>query len=84
MLVLTRRTGEAFVIGEGIRVIVLAVEGERVKLGIEAPREVPVVRSELLAVVEAANRQAAGTRTQVLERLKRVFTSTSRSSQLPS
>jgi hypothetical protein len=37
------------------------------------------VRSELLAVVEAANRQAAGTRTQVLERLKRVFTSTSRS-----
>ncbi|WP_448575690.1 carbon storage regulator [Thermomicrobium sp.] len=83
MLVLTRRPGEAFVIGEGIRVIVLAVEGERVKLGIEAPREVPVVRSELLAVVEAANRQAAGARTQVLERLKRVFTSTSRSERLP-
>lgn len=75
MLVLTRRPGEAVVIAEGIRVIVLAVEGERVKLGIEASREIPIVRAELLAAVEAANRQAAYSPQRVLERLKRALAS---------
>ncbi len=47
MLVLSRRQGEEIVIGDSIRVTVLAVEGNRVKLGIAAPAEVPVHREEL-------------------------------------
>ena len=47
MLVLTRKHGEAITIGEGITVTVLAVQGERVKIGIAAPAEIPVHRQEV-------------------------------------
>ncbi|MCX2727965.1 carbon storage regulator CsrA [Thermomicrobium sp. 4228-Ro] len=73
MLVLTRRPGEALLIGQDIRLVVLGVEGERVKLGIEAPREVTVVRSELLEAVREANLQAARAPARVLERLQRAL-----------
>jgi carbon storage regulator len=48
MLVLRRKAGEAIVLNGTITIYVLAVEGERVKLGISAPPEVVIVRSELL------------------------------------
>ena len=49
MLVLTRRVGEEIVIAGNIRVTVVMVRGETVRLGIAAPPSVPVVRQELLA-----------------------------------
>jgi carbon storage regulator len=49
MLVLTRRVGEEIVIAGDIRVTVVAVNGQRVRLGITAPPSVAVVRLELLA-----------------------------------
>jgi carbon storage regulator len=47
MLVLSRRHGEAITIGDGITITILATDGERVKLGIVAPAEVPVHRHEV-------------------------------------
>jgi len=47
MLVLSRKLGEVITIGDDISVTVLAVDGERVKLGIVAPAEVPVHREEV-------------------------------------
>ncbi|MCI0333474.1 MAG: carbon storage regulator [Planctomycetes bacterium] len=47
MLVLTRRLGEEIVIGNNIRVRVLMVRGDKVRLGISAPASVPVDRSEV-------------------------------------
>jgi carbon storage regulator len=47
MLVLSRRSGETVVIGDEIRVTVLEIRGNSVKLGLEAPREVPLRRAEL-------------------------------------
>jgi carbon storage regulator len=47
MLVLTRKEGEGVVIGYDILVSVLAVDGERVRLGIEAPADIPVDRQEI-------------------------------------
>ena len=47
MLLLSRKTGEAIVIGSGVTVTVLEVQGGRVKLGIAAPAEVPVHRKEI-------------------------------------
>jgi carbon storage regulator len=47
MLVLTRKLGEEIVIGQDIRVKVVSVQGDRVRLGIEAPRSVPVDRLEV-------------------------------------
>lgn len=47
MLVLTRRIGEEIVIGEDIRVMVVAMNGEKVRIGIAAPRDVTVDRKEV-------------------------------------
>ncbi len=48
MLVLSRKPGEAVVIGDNIEVTVLAVHGDRVKLGLCGPTEVPIRREEVL------------------------------------
>lgn len=58
MLVLTRRAGESIVIGDEVRVVVLDVRGDTVRLGIEAPRSVQVHRAEVYAEVQAANAAA--------------------------
>jgi carbon storage regulator len=58
VLVLTRRTEESVVIGDNIIVTVLGVEGEKVKLGIDAPREVTILRRELLDAIAQQNRLA--------------------------
>jgi len=55
MLVLTRKRGEAIAIGENIEVKVLAVRGGQVRLGISAPREIPVHRSERLQAQQASD-----------------------------
>ncbi|HEY7310485.1 MAG TPA: carbon storage regulator [Gemmataceae bacterium] len=47
MLVLTRKEGEQIVLGENIRVTVLAIKGKRVRLGVFAPPDVSIVREEL-------------------------------------
>ena len=49
MLVLTRKAGEAICIGDDIEVRIVAVRGQKVRLAIEAPRDVSVRRSELTA-----------------------------------
>jgi carbon storage regulator len=49
MLVLARRIGEELIIGDNIRVMVVAVKGNHIRLGIAAPFSIPVARLELLA-----------------------------------
>ena len=63
MLVLSRRVGEAIVIGEDMRVVVLEVRGDLVRLGIEAPRHVTVHRKEVFEQIREENRRAAETAT---------------------
>ena len=52
MLVLTRRIDEKIVVNDNIIITVLAIEGEKVKIGISAPREVPVLRFELWQAIQ--------------------------------
>jgi carbon storage regulator len=47
MLVLTRKPGQSILIGDGIEVQVLSTAGEKVRLGITAPRDVPIFRDEV-------------------------------------
>jgi carbon storage regulator len=54
MLVLTRKLDESIVIGEHITVTILKVHGDRVRLGIEAPKEIPIKREELAGAAVAA------------------------------
>jgi carbon storage regulator len=48
MLVLTRHINESIAIGDSIVVTVLAIEGDRIKLGISAPREIQILRQEVI------------------------------------
>lgn len=77
MLVLTRKIGDGLLIGEGITVTILSVEGDRVKVGIDAPREVRVLRRELADAVKAQNLAAARNATNSdlnsLTSLKKLF-----------
>jgi carbon storage regulator len=63
MLVLTRREGEWISVGDDVVVRVLAVKGDQVQIGIEAPREIAVhrgeIREQILAEMEAARASAA-------------------------
>jgi carbon storage regulator len=52
MLVLTRRVDESIAIGDSIVITVLAIEGERVKIGINAPRDVVILRQEVFQAVQ--------------------------------
>jgi carbon storage regulator len=55
MLVLSRKRGEVITIGNGVTVTVLAVQGERVRIGIQAPAEVPVHRQEIRERIECCS-----------------------------
>lgn len=61
MLVLTRRADESICIGDGIKVRILSVESDKVKIGIEAPKSVKVLREELIEEVTSANKEAVRT-----------------------
>ena len=59
MLVLTRRTNQSIMIGDEVEISILSVSGEKVRIGIEAPQEVPVFRKEVYLRIEA-ERGSAG------------------------
>ena len=59
MLVLTRKTNQSIMIGDEIEVSVLSVSGEKVRIGIQAPREVPIFRKEVYLNIQAERAQGA-------------------------
>lgn len=71
MLALTRKKNEAIVINNNIEITVLEIKGEQVKLGISAPKEVPVYRKEVYLQIQEANQEAM--QGQGLEALANLF-----------
>ncbi len=67
MLVLTRKSNQSIMIGDDIEVTVLAIMGEKVRIGIQAPRDVPVFRREVYLEIqdEAAGDAVTGAREEV-------------------
>lgn len=59
MLVLTRKVDQSIIIGDNIKLTVVEIRGDQVKIGIEAPREIPVHREEVYREIQEENRKAA-------------------------
>lgn len=58
MLALTRKKNEALIINNNIEITILEVKGDQVKIGITAPKEVPVYRKEVYTQIQEANKAA--------------------------
>ena len=74
MLILARRIGESIVIGDQVEVSVVDIKGDQVKLGIAAPRSVPVFRREVYQAIQEENRRAAAGAPGTLPRLEGLAT----------
>ncbi|MGN0349353.1 MAG: carbon storage regulator CsrA [Roseburia sp.] len=72
MLALTRKKGESLVINNDIEITVLEIRGDQVKIGISAPKEVPIYRKEVYLQIQQEN-QSALENAETLEALKQLF-----------
>lgn len=61
MLALARKVNESIIINDNIEITVLEVKGDQIKIGIDAPKSVPVYRKELYVQIQEANEEAANT-----------------------
>lgn len=73
MLALTRKKNEAIIIDDNIEIKVLEIIGDKVKLGISAPKEVSIYREEIYLQVLESNKKAAETPKDVLAGIKGLF-----------
>ncbi|MDE2714906.1 MAG: carbon storage regulator CsrA [Limisphaerales bacterium] len=69
MLVLSRKTNESIIIDGNITVSVLRVDNDNVRIGVEAPLEIPVMRKEIYEEIKSNNEQAAGSAKQRVKQL---------------
>ena len=67
MLVLTRKINEAIRIGEDIEIKILSIDGEQIKLGIDAPKHIDIHRKEIYVAIQQENKRAADTPISFLE-----------------
>lgn len=69
MLALSRKKNEAIVINNNIEITILEIKGEQVKLGISAPKEVPVYRKEVYLQIQESNKNAMSVDADALSKL---------------
>ena len=58
MLALARKVNESIMIGNDIEITVLEIKGDQIKLGVKAPKSVPIYRKELYVQIQEENKQA--------------------------
>ncbi len=75
MLVLSRKPGESIKLGDQIEVIIIAVEGHRVRIGVNAPRDVRIMRAEVDPSLIQSNRDAAASASKQADHLAKAAAS---------
>ena len=60
MLALSRKKDEAIVVNDNIEITIIDIKGDQVKLGISAPKSIPIYRKEVYVQIQNANKEAAG------------------------
>lgn len=73
MLILTRKIGEGIFLGDDIRISVLEIRGKQIRIGIEAPTNVVVLREEIYQRVQEENLRAAGVRDVDLKEIAKLW-----------
>jgi len=73
MLVLSRKPNESIIIGDDVEVKIVEVRGEQVKLGITAPRDIPVHRKEIYDSIHSQNINATQSKHANLDKISRLF-----------
>ena len=71
MLIITRKKGESLMIGDDIEITISKIEDGSVKIGIQAPKEVSILRKELLEEKKNENKNAANMNFDLLKNIKR-------------
>lgn len=72
MLVLTRKKDETIVIGDDIEITIVDVQGDNVRIGINAPKAITIYRKEIYEEIQAENRQAARNLSKVKDNLQKL------------
>ncbi len=73
MLILTRKLGEAIIIGHDIKVTFLDIRGKQIRVGIEAPKGLAVHREEVWRLIRDQNVEAAGNGNMALHRIPDIW-----------
>jgi carbon storage regulator len=71
MLTLSRKKGESLVVNNNIEITVLDIRGDQIKIGISAPKEVPIYRKEIYLEIQKAN--SASVSAEQVDELKKLF-----------
>ncbi|WP_059041703.1 carbon storage regulator CsrA [Paenibacillus rubinfantis] len=69
MLVLSRKKGESIMISDKIEIIILETEGDIVKVGVKAPKNVEIHRKEIYLAIQESNKEASNDRNALLQKL---------------
>lgn len=72
MLILQRKAGQSLLIGDNIKISITEIGTDRVKISIDAPKEIPIVRTELLDAVNS-NREASNVSKKSISALKKII-----------
>lgn len=73
MLILTRKKGQSIIINDNIEIVISAIDGDQIKIGIQAPKEISIYRKEVLDAIRENNRAAVQSSQMNIELIRKLY-----------